>query len=96
MGFLVACCLAATDVIFAVDSASAIIAQIPDVFLAYSACAYATLGLRATFFMVSELISMFSLLKYGVGFVLVFTGKKSLSIFLEKSEKNAFLFSKIW
>ncbi|CAD7938947.1 unnamed protein product [Amoebophrya sp. A25] len=76
MSFLVACCLAATDVIFAVDSASAIIAQIPDIYLAYTACAFATLGLRAMFFMVSELIALFSLLKYGVGFVLVFTGGK--------------------
>ncbi|CAD7926769.1 unnamed protein product [Amoebophrya sp. A120] len=84
MSFLVACCLAATDVVFAVDSASAIIAQIPDIYLAYTACAFATLGLRATFFMVSELIALFSLLKYGVGFVLVFTGGK---LMLEKVVK---------
>lgn len=56
-----------------VDSVSAIIAQIPDLFLAYSACVFAMLGrahrvlgslpgLRATFFAVDELVKLFTLL----------------------------------
>jgi predicted tellurium resistance membrane protein TerC len=55
--------LQVTDLIFAVDSVSAIVAQIPDLYLAYTACIFAMLGLRATFFMIDELIRMFTLLK---------------------------------
>mmetsp|Transcript_16023 Transcript_16023/g.34657 ORF Transcript_16023/g.34657 Transcript_16023/m.34657 type:complete len:440 (+) Transcript_16023:223-1542(+) len=65
-----------TDVIFAVDSVSAIVAQIPDLFLAYTACVFAMLGLRATFFVVDELVKLFSLLSYGVGLILIFIGVK--------------------
>merc|ERR1719271_586482 len=69
-------CLEITDVIFAVDSVSAIIAQIPDLYLAYTACVFAMLGLRATFFVIDELVKMFTLLRYGVMFILVFIGVK--------------------
>lgn len=74
--FLVVVCLEVTDVIFAVDSVSAIVAQIPDLYLAYTACVFAMLGLRALFFVVDELINMFSLLSYGVAFILIFIGVK--------------------
>lgn len=76
MLFVVVLCLEITDVVFAVDSVSAIVAQIPDLFLAYTACIFAMLGLRATFFLVDDLIRMFSLLKYGIAFILVFIGVK--------------------
>eukprot|EP00929_Paragymnodinium_shiwhaense_P101663 TRINITY_DN6480_c0_g1_i1.p1 TRINITY_DN6480_c0_g1~~TRINITY_DN6480_c0_g1_i1.p1 ORF type:complete len:486 (-),score=123.24 TRINITY_DN6480_c0_g1_i1:66-1523(-) len=71
-------CLEVTDVVFAVDSVSAIVAQVPDLFLAYTACVFAMLGLRAMFFMVNNLISMFKLLKYGVAVILIFIGIKLL------------------
>lgn len=73
---LVVVCLEITDVVFAVDSVSAIVAQIPDLFLAYTACVFAMLGLRATFFVVDELVRIFSLLGYAVAFILVFIGLK--------------------
>jgi len=73
---LVVVCLEVTDLVFAVDSVSAIVAQIPDLFLAYSACVFAMLGLRAMFFAVDELVKMFSLLAYGVAFILIFIGCK--------------------
>ncbi|CAK0853734.1 unnamed protein product, partial [Prorocentrum cordatum] len=60
--FLVVLVLEATDIFFAVDSVSAIVAQIPDLFLAYTACVFAMLGLRATFFVVDELVRLFFLL----------------------------------
>merc|ERR1719313_587377 len=69
-------CLEVTDVVFAVDSVSAIVAQVPDLFLAYTACVFAMLGLRALFFAIDELVKMFSLLCYGVAFILVFIGVK--------------------
>lgn len=73
---LVVICLEVTDLVFAVDSVSAIVAQIPDLFLAYTACVFAMLGLRAMFFAIDELVKMFSLLAYGVAFILMFIGMK--------------------
>jgi len=74
--FLVVVCLEITDLIFAVDSVSAIVAQIPDLFLAYTACVFAMLGLRALFFAIDELVKMFSMLSYGVAAILIFLGFK--------------------
>jgi tellurite resistance protein TerC len=76
MLFLVVCCLEISDLLFAVDSVSAIVAQVPDLFLAYTSAVFAMLGLRAMFFIIDVLAQLFSLLKYGVGIVLVFVGVK--------------------
>lgn len=75
---LVVTCLELTDVVFAVDSVSAIVAQIPDLYLAYTACVFAMLGLRAMFFVIDELVKLFTLLKYGVAAILIFIGVKLL------------------
>jgi len=76
MLFLVLICLEISDLLFAVDSVSAIVAQVNDLFLAYTSCVFAMLGLRATFFIIDVLAKLFSLLKYGVAAVLVFIGVK--------------------
>jgi len=76
MLFLVVCCLEFSDLLFAVDSVSAIVAQVNDLFLAYTSAVFAMLGLRATFFIIDVLVKVFSLLKYGVAAVLVFIGLK--------------------
>lgn len=76
MLFLVVCCLEISDILFAVDSVSAIVAQVNDLFLAYTSAVFAMLGLRATFFIIDVLVDLFSLLKYGVSIVLVFIGIK--------------------
>jgi tellurite resistance protein TerC len=76
MLFLVVCCLEISDLLFAVDSVSAIVAQVNDLFLAYTSAVFAMLGLRATFFIIDVLVQLFSLLKYGVAIVLVFIGVK--------------------
>ena len=60
-----------SDLLFAVDSVSAIVAQVPNLFLAYTSAVFAMLGLRATFFIIDVLVKLFTLLKYGVGAVLV-------------------------
>lgn len=73
---MVLLCLELTDLVFAVDSVSAIVAQIPDLFLSYTACVFAMLGLRAMFFAIDELVKLFTTLKYGVGSILVFLGLK--------------------
>eukprot|EP00747_Dinoflagellata_sp_TGD_P134380 gnl/TRDRNA2_/TRDRNA2_175313_c0_seq5.p1 gnl/TRDRNA2_/TRDRNA2_175313_c0~~gnl/TRDRNA2_/TRDRNA2_175313_c0_seq5.p1 ORF type:complete len:440 (+),score=98.66 gnl/TRDRNA2_/TRDRNA2_175313_c0_seq5:92-1411(+) len=76
MLFLVVVCLEISDILFAVDSVSAIVAAVNDLFLAYTSTVFAMLGLRATFFIIDVLVSLFSLLKYGVATVLVFVGIK--------------------
>mmetsp|Transcript_28026 Transcript_28026/g.80813 ORF Transcript_28026/g.80813 Transcript_28026/m.80813 type:complete len:402 (+) Transcript_28026:88-1293(+) len=76
MLFLVVVCLEVSDLLFAVDSVSAIVAQVNDLFLAYTSAVFAMLGLRATYFIIDELVQLFALLKYGVGAVLVFIGVK--------------------
>jgi len=76
MLFLVVCCLEISDLLFAVDSVSAIVAQVNDLFLAYTSAVFAMLGLRAMFFVIDVLAQMFTLLKYGVAAVLCFIGVK--------------------
>jgi tellurite resistance protein TerC len=76
MLFLVVCCLEVSDLLFAVDSVSAIVAQVNDLFLAYTSAVFAMLGLRATFFIIDVLVQLFSLMKYGVSIVLMFIGVK--------------------
>lgn len=72
--FLVVCCCEITDVIFAVDSVSAKVAQIPDPYLCYSSSVLAMFGLRAMFFIVRDLVEYFEMLKYGLCLILVFIG----------------------
>lgn len=74
--FLVLLCLEVCDLAFAIDSVSAVVAQVTDLFLAYSAVAFAMLGLRAAFFVVDALAHTFALFKYGIACVLVFIGLK--------------------
>jgi len=67
-------CVIVADVIFAVDSVSAKVAQIHNQYIAYSSSVLALLGLRAMFFVVNDLVNYFELLKYGVCCILVFIG----------------------
>jgi len=76
MLFLVVLCLEISDVLFAVDSVSAIVSAVNDLYLAYTSTVFAMLGLRAMFFVIDVLVKLFSLLKYGVAMVLVFVGVK--------------------
>lgn len=76
MLFLVCFALNFCDLLFAVDSVSAIVAAVNDLFLAYTSAVFAMLGMRAIFFLIDILVHMFSLLKYGVAFILVFVGVK--------------------
>merc|ERR1719405_420887 len=62
------------DIVFAVDSVSAKVAQIPDQFVAYSSSVFAMFGLRALFFIIEDLVQKLRFLKYGLCFILVFIG----------------------
>lgn len=67
-------CLELTDILFAVDSVSAKVAQIPDQFVAYSSSVFAMFGLRALFFIIEDLVHRLRFLKYGLCFILIFIG----------------------
>lgn len=71
---VVICCLEFTDILFALDSVSAKVAQIPDQYIAFSSSVIAMFGLRALFFIIKDLVEMFDLLKYGLCLILIFIG----------------------
>jgi len=71
---IVVFCLEATDVLFALDSVSAKVAQIPNQYLSFSSSVIAMFGLRAIFFIIEDLVDMFHLLAYGLCLILVFIG----------------------
>jgi len=70
----VVACLCFADIMFAMDSISAKVAQVPDFYLAYTSTVIAMLGLRAMFFIIKDIVDAFELLKYGLALILVFIG----------------------
>ena len=67
-----------SDVVFAVDSIPAIFAVTTDPFIVLTANLLAILGLRAMFFLLSDLAGRFHLLPYALSIILVFIGTKML------------------
>lgn len=67
-----------TDVVFAVDSIPAIFAVTDEVFLVFTANAFAILGLRAMYFLLADLVHRFVYLKVGLALVLMWVGVKML------------------
>ncbi|MEG9250086.1 TerC family protein [Arthrobacter sp. Soc17.1.1.1] len=65
-----------TDIVFAVDSIPAIFAVTDEVFLVFTANAFAILGLRAMYFLLADLIHRFVYLKIGLAIVLIWVGIK--------------------
>jgi len=76
---MVLLCLEAADLVFAVDSVSAVVAQVNHLFLAYSAVVFAMLGLRSGYFVIDVLAATFGMFKYGIALLLVFIGAKLLA-----------------
>ncbi|EAR6383662.1 TerC family protein [Salmonella enterica subsp. enterica serovar Mbandaka] len=69
-----------SDVIFAVDSITAIFAVTTDPFIVLTSNLFAILGLRAMYFLLSGVAERFSMLKYGLAVILVFIGIKMLIV----------------
>lgn len=67
-----------TDVVFAIDSIPAVLAITQDTFIAYSSNVFAILGLRALFFALAGVMTMFHFLRHGLAVILVFVGIKML------------------
>ncbi|MFI9123754.1 TerC family protein [Streptomyces bikiniensis] len=66
----------AADLIFAVDSVPAVLAVSDDAFIVYTSNAFAILGLRALYFMLSGLLDRFHHLSKGLAVILGFIGVK--------------------
>lgn len=69
-----------SDVIFAVDSIPAIFAVTTDPFIVLTSNLFAILGLRAMYFLLANVATRFSMLKYGLALILVFIGIKMLIV----------------
>ncbi len=74
--FVVLLFIETTDVIFAVDSIPAILAITNDPFIVYTSNVFAILGLRALYFALAGIMSLFHYLHYGLSVILVFVGGK--------------------
>jgi tellurite resistance protein TerC len=70
--------LATTDLIFAIDSIPAIFAVTDDTFIVFAANAFALLGLRSLYFVLSGMIDRFAYLSLGLAVILVWVGGKML------------------
>jgi len=67
-----------SDVTFAVDSIPAIFGVTRDPFIVYTSNVFAILGLRALYFLLSDLLKYLRYLGYGLALVLIFIGVKMM------------------
>jgi tellurite resistance protein TerC len=65
-----------TDILFAIDSIPAVFSISTDAFIVYTSNIFALLGLRNMYFVLGRLHERFQYVKYGVAFILTFTGIK--------------------
>jgi tellurite resistance protein TerC len=75
----------AADLVFAVDSVPAVLAVSDNAFIVYSSNAFAILGLRALYFLLSGLLERFEHLGKALAFILAFIGVK---LFLQAAHKT--------
>jgi len=76
--FLVLLVVEFSDLVFAVDSVPAIFSVTKDPYIVFFSNIFAILGLRSLFFLLSNIMHLFSYLKYGLGVLLAFIGVKML------------------
>lgn len=74
--FLVLLAIGSTDILFALDSIPAVFGVTEEPFIVFAANAFALLGLRALFFLVSGLLDRLVYLSTGLALVLAFIGAK--------------------
>jgi tellurite resistance protein TerC len=74
--FLVLLAIGSTDILFALDSIPAIFGITREAFIVFAANAFALLGLRALFFLVSGLLDRLVYLSTGLSLILAFIGIK--------------------
>ena len=76
--FLVLLVIDFTDVLFAIDSVPAIFGITQDPFIVFTSNIFACMGLRALYFLLAGVMTMFRYLNYGLAAVLGFIGVKML------------------
>ena len=81
MLFVVMIMLAATDIVFALDSIPAVFSITQNRMVVYTSNIFAVLGLRSLFFLLRSAVEKFSYLKEGIVIVLIFIGLKMLISF---------------
>ena len=79
---LVLIAIGGTDILFALDSIPAVFGVTQETYIVFTANAFALLGLRALFFLVSGLLDRLVYLSTGLAAVLVFIGLKLVMHFL--------------
>ena len=78
--FAVLILIETTDVVFAVDSVPAVLAVSREQFIVFASNAFAILGLRSLFFLLSGLAGKFRYLNLGLGVILAYVGLKMLAV----------------
>ena len=68
----------ASDLIFAIDSIPAVLVISSDPFIVFTSNVFAIMGLRALYFLISGVVTLFRFLRYGLAIVLSFIGVKML------------------
>jgi len=76
--FLVLIVIDVTDVLFAVDSVPAIFGITKEPFIVFTSNIFAIMGLRALYFLLAGVMSLFRYLNYGLSAILAFIGFKML------------------
>jgi TerC family integral membrane protein len=76
--FVVLLLIETSDLLFALDSIPAILAITTDPFVVYTSNVFAILGMRALYFAIAGLMTLFRYLNYGLSAVLVFVGLKMI------------------
>jgi tellurite resistance protein TerC len=75
-----------TDIVFAVDSVSAVLSITSEQFLAISSNIFAILGLRALYFLLADVRARFTYLQRGIALILAFVGFKMIVAFFWDSQ----------
>lgn len=83
MLFVVMIMLAATDIVFALDSIPAVFSITQNRMVVYTSNIFAVLGLRSLFFLLRSAVEKFKYLKEGIAIVLIFIGLKMLISFFD-------------
>ena len=86
--FLVLIAIGSVDVLFALDSIPAVFGVTREAFIVFTANAFALLGLRALFFLVSGLLDRLVYLSTGLALILAFIGAKLVLHYAHLQDKS--------
>ena len=86
--FLVLIAIATVDIVFALDSIPAIFGVTEEAYIVFAANAFALLGLRALYFLVSGLLDRLVYLSTGLALILLFIGVKLVLHYLHEQNDS--------